>query len=112
MSRGKIYGIIQSVEPFSGVYMIMHEPTSRIYIGFSNNVDEGARHRVAQHFDDLVRNRHSCPRLQQAWNEDSNPDNWTAELLEKTTIPSSERAFMNAFSIPNDYDFNKKRCLR
>ena len=112
MTRGIIYNIIQSVEPVSGVYMIVHEPTARIYIGYSANVDDGARHRVAQHFDDLVRGRSSCTLLQTAWNEDPNPDSWSAELLEQTEDCSRERDYMNAFSIPNDYDFNKRRCLR
>lgn len=112
MERGLISNIIQSVKPVSGVYLVVHEPTSRFYIGFSNNVDGGARHRVAQHFDDLVRNRSTCTLLQKAWNEDPNPDNWSAELLERTNNPSRERDYMNALGIPNDYDFNKRRCLK
>lgn len=112
MCRGKISEIIQSLEAVSGVYLIEHTPTARLYIGFSDNVDEGVRHRVAQHFDDLVRNRHSSSALQTAWNEDPNPNNWSAELLEQTNNPSRERDFMNAFGIPNDYDFNKRRCLK
>jgi predicted GIY-YIG superfamily endonuclease len=94
-----------------GVYMITHEPTDRIYVGFSKNLDKGVRHRVSQHFDDLTRGRHTGCLIQDVWNFDPNPEHWSAEILLETSDPRMERLYMEAFSLPNGHDFNVKRCL-
>lgn len=110
--NGVIQEMIKNLPAKPGVYLIVHEPTSRHYVGFSKNVDEGVRHRVAQHFDDLVRGRNGCVLLQDVWNYDPVIEHWTVEFLEETTDPTRERAWMNAFGIPNEHDFNKARCLK
>lgn len=111
MCRRICQEIIQSVPACPGVYLIEHTLTNRFYIGFSKNVDNGVRHRVAQHFDDMQKGTESCVLLQDVWNYDPIPSHWTAELLEETTDPRRERVYMEAFNIPNNHDFNKKRCL-
>lgn len=113
MSRPRgVRKLLKSIPKVSGVYMITHIPTGRRYIGFSKNIDEGVRHRVAQHFDDLVRGRHPTRLMQDVWNYDPIPEHWTAELLEETTDWARERVWMDAFGIPNEHDFNKARCLK
>lgn len=104
--------LIKSMPAKPGVYMIEHKPTNRIYIGFSKNIDGGVRHRVAQHFDDLVRGRHPTILMQDVWNYDPVPENWEVTFLEETTDCTRERDYMNAFGLPNAHDFNKSRCRR
>lgn len=49
----------------SGIYVILHKKSGKIYLGQSQNIHK----RWGEHRRDLIRNAHHNPRLQNAWNK-------------------------------------------
>jgi len=100
--------IIQAMPTVPGVYMIEYLPTSQVYIGFSKNIDEGVKHRIAQHFDALQKGVHPNKKMQSVYSLDNNVEHWTAELLQETKNNDIESLYMKVFDVFNGgYDFNK-----
>src|SRR5574344_9821 len=91
--------LIQSVPTVPGVYLIEYLPTNQMYIGFSKNVDEGIRHRIAQHFDEFEKGIHTNKKFQEAYTKDSDLDHWSVEVLEVTTDKNRESYWMNVFGV-------------
>jgi hypothetical protein len=105
--------LIQNLPTLPGVYIIEYTPTNQLYIGCTTRTsDYGIKTRVAHHFDNLTRGVHPNKSMQEAWNKDSNLAHWVVEPLEITCNRKRENDFMKAFSIPNDYDFNKVGCRK
>lgn len=87
-----------------GVYGIVHIPTRRVYVGSSVNIGR----RLKEHRRDLLKNRHHCAYLQNAWNkygEASFEFKVAGEAQDSREARELEQEFLNAFF---DYCYNSK----
>lgn len=84
----------------SGIYLITHLNSTKIYVGSS--IDIAKRWRV--HVQTLNAGRHHNPHLQNAWNEDGE-DSFKFEIIEKLPIrllTEREQFWMDAYDVINE----------
>lgn len=104
---------IDDLPETAGVYMIIHTPSKRFYIGSTNNFQT----RWKGHLSTLTHQYHSNSKFQNFWNENRAED-FEFEILEviatpnQTVLVECENKWMTLFLIPgNPRAFNPRQAV-